>query len=177
MTTKSNKKSSKGVTSASEWKSSRTTGAELEVPSGNVCLVRQPDGMRMFMKRGMIPNALLPIVKAELNKAEKGDEAQLDPTELLEKVLEDPTMLQDMLDMMDAVVIDCVIQPVLHPVPDDDTEREDDLLYIDDVDFEDRSFIFSFAMGGTKDLERFRHRQDEMLGAVSAVQGVGRTTE
>lgn len=60
--------------------------------------------------------------------------------------------------------------PTIESHNEDDCEC--DVLYVDEVDFMDRMFIFNYAVGGPKDLERFRDGQAEIVAAVSASQGV-----
>jgi hypothetical protein len=163
---------SKEVTSASEWK--KQAGKPLELPSGKVCLARNP-GMKPMLSAGLIPNSLIPIVTEALSRggspsggASKQDEAI--EKQLTEQLKTDPKLLVDMMDAIDAVTVYCVIQPKVHPVPmkekvdelggvtliEDPAAKDDDLLYVDEVDFDDKTFIFNWAVGGSRDLERFR---------------------
>lgn len=155
------------VTNASAWKKSSVQGGELEVPSGNVCLVRKPDGMRVFMSKGMIPNSLMPIVQTAIAEGGKGNAKPVDPSKLMAEVLEDPKKLQDMMSLIDAVVCDIVLEPKVCPVPAEGEERDDEVLYVDEVDMDDRMFLFQFAVGGTKDLERFRGEQASTMASIS----------
>ncbi len=144
------------VTEVSVWKKN-TQGVELTVPSGNVALVR-PVGMQVFIQKGMIPNSLMPIVKGALAKG-KVDKSFYD--ELDEK------LLADVIELMDAITCYCVVEPKVIPAPPEDEERNPNLLYVDEVDMEDKTFIFQFAVGGTKDLESFRDKQDSELELIS----------
>lgn len=152
------------VTSASEWKKA-SEGRELELPSGNVCLARNP-GLEAFIRQGFIPDSLLPLV----NRALEGDE--VGEQEARAAVQEDPENLEKMFATIDAVVLHCVIKPKVEPVPAQvrseggelaDAPRNPDFLYVDDVDFQDKSFIFQWAVGGTHDLETFRRGQEAGL--------------
>lgn len=156
------------ATSAQDWKSSNAH--EVEVPSGNVALVRRK-GMQAFLKKGMIPNSLMPIVQKAIKS---GD---FDMKEGLENL--DEKMLQDIMDMYDTVVVECVVQPKVTAVPTDDEgnalpydQREEGLLYVDEVDFEDKVFLFQWVVGGTKDLEQFRQQQSAAVDNVLASKGV-----
>lgn len=164
------KKSGKGrggpttVSSKESWKAGRR-GTPVEVPSGNTCLVQNP-GMQVFMEQGFIPNSLLAIVQESM---ETGNAPNLTTEDL------DMEKMKDMLTFMDAVVCFCVLEPKVLPVPkyDDGTlqplhERDEDQLYVDEVDMEDKSFIFQLAMGGTRDLERFRQEQAAAMASLSA---------
>lgn len=149
---------------------------DLTVPSGNVCKVRASGGMAMFMQKGMIPNSLMPIIKEHMN-----DSRDLQAT--AGDVLDNPELLENMMELADNVVMHVVMLPEIQPipmVPDGNggetvvpqEQRNPAVLYVDEVDMNDKMFIFQWAMGGTKDVERFREEQAASLADLSAVQAV-----
>lgn len=148
---------------------------DLTVPSGNVCRVRATTGMAMFMQQGMIPNSLMPIIKEHMN-----DSRELQATTV--DVLDNPELLENMMELADNVVMHVVVLPEIQPIPKafvDGEERvvpqehrDPAVLYVDEVDMNDKMFIFQWAMGGTKDVERFRKEQEASLADISAVQEV-----
>lgn len=149
---------------------------DLTVPSGNVCKVRSSGGMAMFMQKGMIPNSLMPIIKEHMN-----DSRELQAT--AGDVLENPELLENMMELADNVVMHVVVLPEIQPIPMVPGEggemvvvpqeaRNPAILYVDEVDMNDKMFIFQWAMGGTKDVERFREEQKASLEDLSAVQTV-----
>jgi hypothetical protein len=141
-------------TPASQWKKA-SAGVPLEVPSGNTALVRN-SGMQVFLTKGLIPNSLLPIVR----QAMSGKQPEIN----LEEITED--QLQDMITLFDAVVVHCVVEPRVLPIPAEDNMRLADVLYVDEVDFDDKMFIFQWVVGGTRDLEQFRKEQAASLESV-----------
>lgn len=150
------------VTTASAWRKQTTEGTPLVVPSGNTCLVRPSSGLDMFVRNGSIPNSLMPIVQEAINKGRPPKTEDL-------SIENNPNLLADILELTDTACIFMVMEPIVKPVPRDDegeviphSRREKgDYLYVDDIDFEDKMFIFNWAVGGTSDLEKFR----EELGA------------
>lgn len=158
------------VTPASEWIKD-AKGSPLTVPSGKTCLVRKPDGMQAFMSQGMVPNTLLGVVQQSL---EDKDPDKVDLEAISDMAMKNPQALEDMLSMCDAVVIHCVVEPSVEPVPLDDDGNivppnkrpDDDTLYVDYIDWDDKMFIFNYAMGGTKDLETFREEQASAMAGV-----------
>jgi len=152
------------VTSAKQWKSKTSKGTPLVVPSGNTCLVRTP-GMQVFIKQGLIPNSLMPIVQEAMNKGKAPKNLEFDPDK-------NPELLNEMMDLMDAVTVYCVIEPKVEPEPATEDERRDDVLYVDEVDFNDKMFIFQYAVGGTADLAKFREELGEHMEAVPASEDV-----
>lgn len=152
------------VTSASAWKGKVTKKPHpLELPSGNTCLVKRV-GMESFLQTGMMPNSLMGMVQGALDKAKSGGQVKPDDeAAMMSEITNDPAKMADMFALMDAVVIDCVVEPKVSPIPDDDEERDEDTLYIDEVDLNDRMFIFNYVSGGSADLERFRDETAERL--------------
>jgi len=141
----------KKPTSAAQWKKA-SAGVPLEVPSGNTALVRNP-GMQVFLRKGLVPNSLMPLVR----KGMTGKEPEIK----LDDINED--QLEAMLDLFDAITCYCVIEPKVLPVPAEGEERDPEALYVDEVDFEDKQFIFQWAVGGTRDLEQFRKEQSNAV--------------
>lgn len=148
---------------------------DLLLPSGNTCLVRRP-GVQAFITGGMVPNSLLSMLTPVFEEAEKaGKEGRELDTKLEDstraELLNDPTRLTDVLTLVDSVTLYCVVKPTVLEVPvwtnEDDVEpeligkpalakKDPEKLYVDEVDLEDKMFIFQYAVGGTKDLEPFR---------------------
>lgn len=144
------------ATPAGQWKKA-SVGQALQVPSGNTALVRN-SGMQVFLTKGLIPNSLMPIVRQAMSGKQ--------PDIKLDEVTED--QLADMVALFDAIVVHCVVEPTVLPVPADGEERSTEALYVDDVDFDDKMFIFQWVVGGTRDLEQFRKEQ---AASVESVRG------
>lgn len=137
-------------------------GGIIELPSGLVVKVRNPGGLQAFMSSGIIPNSLMLIIQAGI-KSGKAPEAG--------DILDDeggmnPEMLADMNIMVDQLAMKTIIEPRIHPAPEDEDDRLDDQLYVDELPSDDKQFIFQWIAGGTKDLERFR---ETLAGNVDAV--------
>lgn len=159
------------ATNAKEWKKKSAKSYELEVPSGNVCLVRRPGPSIFAELSGSIPNSLLgevlPLLEEAERKGKTGDSSPVPPealAELQDKILKSPQQLSEIVMMADEVTVRCVVEPVVHRVPEDG-ERDEDKLYVDEVDFEDKIFIMNFVVGGTANLERFREGTQELVAA------------
>jgi len=152
------------VTSAKQWKKKTSKGTPLVVPSGNTCLVRTP-GMQVFIKQGLIPNSLMPIVQEAMSKGRAPKNMELDTNK-------NPELLNEMMDLMDAVTVYCVIEPKVAPEPAEGVVRDEDTLYVDEVDFNDKMFIFQYAVGGTSDLAKFREELSEHMEAVPTGEDV-----
>lgn len=147
------------VTSPLAWKRPGVMGDLVELPSGNVVRCLRP-GMQNFLELGLIPNALLPQVEAALGEHKLPK---------ISEVMEDVTLLEAAARFTDDVVMYCVKDPEILPVPPDpEEERIEGALYIDDVEMEDRVFIFQFAVGGTRSVQRFRQLQAADMATLAA---------
>lgn len=172
------------VTNAKEWKKAGDTGlVDLELPSGNVCQVRAP-GMQAFLAKGLIPNSLMGHIKDRLEaNAGKQSPAQRKKAEaeaarqMMEDISKDPEKIQDLLDLCDRVVLECVKQPHVEPAPEDEDDRDPDLLYVDEVELDDKMHIFNFAVGGTRDAQQFRSQSNELVAAAEDERPVVKATK
>ena len=175
---KAKKQASAPISTKKTWK--RNKGEDLLLPSGNTAFVKRP-GPTAFLTQGLLPDSLTPIVQDAINTG-KGIKK-----EKMSELTSSQEGIASMLDAMDRVLVSVVVEPkVLYhrrPVTDEDGEpvlnngkevfedipeddRDDDLLYSDDVDIEDKMFVFNFAVGGTRDLERFREEHSAGMGDI-----------
>lgn len=141
-------------------------GGVMELPSGVVVKLKNPGGMRAFMKSGVIPNSLMGVIQKAMKSGQKPSASELMPDGKLDK-----TVLEDMSQMMDAVAIQCIVEPPVLPKPASEADRNEELLYIDEFPDDDKQFIFQWVSGGTKDLESFRQQRDQGLDALVAIPG------
>lgn len=179
------------VTPASEWQRGTVETTELTLPSGKVCLTKKPESMQTFLAKGMIPNSLMPIIEKALEEGKTGKAP--DPKDVMEEVLKDPSQIAAMFELIDAIVVDCVISPKVMPEPkwtdadlqagrcqptevgqliEDERRPTGDFIWIDWVKVDDRMHIFQWAVGGTRDLEGFRSQQAAALASVESGEGV-----
>jgi hypothetical protein len=181
------------ATSAREWKGKRQTSAgPLDLPSGNTALVKQLDPT-VFLDAEMVPNPLLNIIRKAIN-----DQKGL-PPQALKKISEDSEMLASTMLLFDRVLCRVVEQPVIQMPPPcvvcneyantsmhtdakvdgyhayREGERDEDILYADQVEMDDKVFIFQWCLGGTRDLEKFREQQEANVGSLSGRKDVQRT--
>ena len=162
----------KVVTSAKAWKKSGDSSShDLELPSGNVARVRRP-GLQKMLAEDVFPDAILGLAE---NAVQKG-KGKAKPKELkdqeLRAMLADRSKRAEMLDAFDRVTAFCVLEPKCSyhryregdEIPSDckvgdeipPELRDENILYTDEVDLEDKAHIFDFATGGSPDVEQFR---------------------
>ncbi len=167
-------------TSAKEWKK-KSKGVELELPSGNVCLARRP-GMDAIMSAGIIPDTLTPIAAEAVEKAQRNGKPneKAEEKELLNRLLGDRQALNDVFDATDRATAMCVVEPKVlwhknmdgSVIPSD--ERDEETLYTDEIDQNDKIFIFNFVVGGTRDLESFRQEYGNAVADLQPSESVAR---
>lgn len=168
----------------------------IEVPSGNTAMIRRKT-LSTFLKTGHVPNALVAIVRASMGSGEA-------PKNFSEGISEwSNEEVADLFSFVDQVVVSCVVQPEVWPVPmcercggdgkytidnadgtkkhfnpcdvcrgTGEAEREEEKLYVDDVDQTDKMFIFTYVTSGVKDLEPFREEQGGDVAPVPSGKGV-----
>lgn len=185
-------KPKKKTNSARNWK--RNKGEELELPSGNVALVRRP-GPAALLSGGVLPDTLMPIVQRAIRSGQG-----LKPIDEQE-LMNDPEKIVDALVAIDRLTAVVVAEPKvafhkhslkdvtpkgttekLEDIPEDARNGEpcacgethpdpEEVVYTDEVDIDDKLFIFNYAVGGTRDLERFRSQFGTGLGNILAEPG------
>lgn len=157
---KSGNPAARAVSSASDFKKKRGGGL-FELPSGLYMKLRNPGGMAVLLKEGMIPNSLLAVANKSLEGKRSGPEDFKAEDGKLN--LE---MVNDMMQLMDHIIVVCAVEPRVYPAPGVEDERSDDLLYADEIEDEDKMFVFQWLTGGTADLESFRQRYSSNLDAL-----------
>lgn len=138
-------------------------GGVMELPSGLVVEARNPGGLQAFIGTGIIPNSLMSII----NQAIKTGKTPSTETFMKDGEF-DPSMMEDLMQLIDGVALKVVVQPALEPKPESEDKRLDTQLYVDELPFDDKMFLFQWVSGGTRDLEKFRKQFDQSLDTVAA---------
>lgn len=161
----SKKAATKKTSSAKDFKKKRE-GVIVELPSGLAVRARRVE-LRSLVSHGSIPNPLMEVVSEALDKGQA-----MDPQAMMAKDATKDTisleMIQDMYNMVEAVAVNSFVEPALHPLPEDGVERDDDLLYVDEVEDEDKMFIFQWASGGTDDVAKFREEARASMASLES---------
>jgi hypothetical protein len=156
----------------------KTAFLDLQMPSGQLCQVRQP-GVENLISAGVLDNAdtLMAVVNTKVEKAKgKVPAAKRGQAAAAPNILDDPKKIVEVFGMIDKIVEHMVVQPtVRRPVVKLDDgkerpilpeERDQNAIYTDSIDLGDRMFIFQYSVGGGKDLDSFRDKFAEGLGAL-----------
>lgn len=166
----------KKIASPQDFKKKVRNRVELELPTGAVILAKGLTSMRAFLKSGAIPNSLMVIIQESIDKGKEPDlDSIMQPTGEDGKV--DQQSIDDMLALVDnATVATWILPPTALP-PENDEDRRDDVLYTDEIDENDKLFVFQWAIGGSDDLETFRKEQNAGMDRLRASQGLEGSTQ
>lgn len=153
-----------------------------ETAEHNVCRARVLDPVAM-LNAGLL-DGFDDLTAIAAQKMTEVDGRTVATPEAVEAVMADPRKLMAGLEMVDRLVEAVVVEPkVVWPVHRDEDgnpkknrdgswmmlgpdERDDDVLYTDDVDLEDRMYILTWAVGGIKDVAQFRGEYKGLLESV-----------
>jgi len=133
----------------------------------NTCTARRP-GPQGLIKNGILDS--LDSLSGIAGDSLLGDAESMKST--AESLRSNPKKLVEMLDVIDKVTVLCVCDPKVSLPPEAGEERDPEVLYVDDVDLDDKMFIMQWAMGGTSDLETFRKETQQLVGNVETITGV-----
>lgn len=161
---------------------------EITLPSGQTCKVKRP-GLEGLMFSGQLLqlDTLTSLVDRQHIRRVKGgpagDGEQIDAQSLMK----DPDSLKRILKLADSLLPQIVVEPqvVIHWTTDIRGEdvniplesRDPNLVYSDYVTYEDKMFLLQYALGGSRDVARFRQESQAVMGGVVTREGVSRTTK
>lgn len=160
------------------WGSATPLGGEEELttPRGQTCRARKMS-IEDMIKAGVLmeADALTAQIKKYTKKVKKGKPSgQGAPSYSSEidekKLLEDPSAITSLIGMIDKALPHIVVSPkvalhytsqtvgktrVTKLIPPE--ERDQNLVYTDQIDFEDKMFLFDWAAGGLSAMLQFRN--------------------
>jgi len=130
-----------------------TEGFELTCPSGQKCLAKELDIMRLI-ELGLLDriNGLSGIVNSQVVPKAKGQRV---PEVDVASILQNKDGLREIMLLVDTIVCEAVLAPeVYENVPND--ERVVGRIYADSVRLTDKFHIFNEVTGGLEQLAAFR---------------------
>jgi len=179
------------ATTAAQWKKKKTE--VLELPSGQYAKIRRP-GMEKFLSAGFLPNALSGEITKQLNKAQGRPDKKMDVAEIMKAF--DGQDFNELVDTMDRITAYCFMEPevlwhkrivmaqegedgepspvftadgkreLTEVIPDED--RDEEALYTDEIEQDDKNFVFQYAVGGSSDLKRFREETQSFVAPLES---------
>jgi hypothetical protein len=152
-------------TPVGEWKKA-AVGRVIELPSGKGMRIKGIT-IQSMMASGIMPNALIKVVKKALDKG--AGRPGMDEQMAIEMIA-DPGKVQEMLVFIDKLTCQVALEPRVLPIPKDESDRDPDELYVDEIDEEDKMFIFQVATSGDEDTESFRLEHSTTMDAIRRQQ-------
>lgn len=167
----------KTVSSAADFRKKAKKLVDVELPSGNVVQLRRVD-LPSLLADGVFPDTLMGIVQEKMSDAKSKPE--VDDSALVQDMMGDTDKITELFSAFDNIVVRVVAQPPVRnhvdedgkTVPEDD--RDENFIYTDEVDLNDKIFIFQFSVGGDADLESFREKS---ATAVADLEDVSKLQE
>jgi hypothetical protein len=147
------------------WGSEESSGAlvDLDLPSGQKCLAQRP-GPEGLMAAGLLDDLDMLATVVPKIMGGKSTAKKFDPS----VAMRNKEMLAQAVKLMNRVVVFVVVKPELTEEPDDPRDKERGKIYPSSVSMEDKMFLFNWAVGGTRDLARFRQELQESVADVES---------
>lgn len=166
----------KAVSSPQDWK--RKVGGKaitnVQLPSGVVVKVKRIS-IPKLLSEGVFPDTLARLITEKLDGDKKGQKSDdVDVSSLLGN----QEQLEALFTAMDKMTLMTVVEPkVLSNVDDEgnkiaDEDRDEEAIYVDEIELDDKVFLFQYSVGGTKELEPFRAELDTAVGSLEDQQGI-----
>jgi len=152
------------ISSAGSFKKKRQA-APVELPSGETVRIQRLE-LTTLISENLLGDDLGAIAQDRINSGKGITEADK------EAFAEDPEKVREMLLIFDRVTIRVWMEPKVLPVPEDEADRDEDQLYVDEIDLADKIFTFNYLSGGDPDLASFRQQFGAALEDLSAGEGV-----
>lgn len=143
-----------------------TAGEILELPSGKSAEIRRVP-LTSLLADGLLGDSLGALAQRAVDAGEG-----MKPQDIKE-MSQDPKKIMEALDVFDRIAVRCFVNPPVtyHKVNDEeipDDERDPEILYSDELDIQDKVYVFQVIAGGSSDLQRFRREFAESVAGISA---------
>lgn len=193
--------SSPEISTAAQWKTSKRSSdaSPLRVPSGNTALVRKVS-VDKFLSSGWIPNPLLPIIQDMMrgrNSKTIADKAATDVQnilamkQLMDRVVVECTEQPVVQPEPECIVCHLAVEDeVHHGVPHmvdeeiatsaheyEPAARDEELLYVDEIEWEDKTAVYEFALSEASAAAPFHDEQTPSVEPVPKRKTVQRKTK
>lgn len=143
------------------------TAAEvLELPSGKSAQIRRIP-LTSLLAEGLLGDSLGALAQRAVDAGEG-----MKPQDIKE-MSQDPQKIMEALDIFDKIAAKCFVNPPVtyHKIDGKDIpeeERDPDILYSDELDIQDKVYVFQVIAGGSSDLQRFRIEFEKSVAGISA---------
>lgn len=140
-------------TSAAEWRKPREEGILVTLPySGNTARLR-PVALDSMIAQGRIPDLLTEVASSSLFKEIE-----------VETLIDDPKLMKSFMEIFNLISLAAFMEPEVVPAGQEPLEGQ---ITLDDVDYNDKIFVFNYATAGARALYLFRDKSKAGMAAVS----------
>lgn len=142
-------------------------GELVELPSGKFASIRRIQ-LTSLISEGLLGDSLAVLAQQAVDKGEGMDSAQI------KAMGQDPEKISEALDAFDKIAARCFVEPRVtyykdpntgNTIPDED--RDPEKLYSDELDIQDKIFVFQVVSGGTTNLDAFRQQFEQLMAGIS----------
>lgn len=140
-----------------------TQEIELDLPSGNQCLVVRP-GVQGLIKAGILDSLDTLTSIVQVDHLDANDPKSM--ARAVHKAAEAPEKLLEGMAIVDKTIVHVVKEPSVGFHTELKAGEVAPDVFVEDVDLDDKMFIFQFVVGGTRDLEAFRATREAVLGGL-----------
>lgn len=167
---------------ATSWGGSNLT--DLQVPSGQMCQVKRPNPRQLIAMKILDSFDQLSKLVDDKVKRVKGTPkppSQISEVDVQAVFSRNPEKIVELLEVCDKVTEYMVVQPNVkrpvkmangHEVELTLDEREEGVVYTDQIDEVDKMFIFQYSVGGSADLSSFREQIQQSASNMADVEDV-----
>lgn len=150
---------------------------KFKCPSGQMTLIHRLD-MSDLLRLGVAEDMdfMAKALMATEKTAEESDAKPDDPAAVATAAITKADNFSKLESTINLVVNAGLLKPKTWLVPRDENARQEGLLYIDSIPFEDRMILFT-KIFETEGLTTFREEQDESVGDVANVPSVSLPAE
>lgn len=168
----------------------------LTLPSGQTCRAKRV-GLEGMMAAGLLGefDSLSSFVGSKhVNRVRQAGGNKVKEELSAQSMMKDPTALKKIILLVDRALPTIVVEPRVlshveivteadkaddmpetRSIPKED--REEGVVYTDQIGLEDKMYLFNYAVGGTRDLERFRSESASDVAGMAASEGVQHETQ
>lgn len=154
-------------TSGKEWRKAREEGFPFRLDSGRMVRLR-PVSLAALIRRGDIPNLLIPVVADMLWRKSRTDDRTAEQMAADDSAEEEKWFF----DLSGVIIRDCLVAPRVV-----DNPQADDEISLDDISFSDQLAIYRFAKLPAEVLEMFLPQQNGDVATLPAGEDIQPTPQ
>lgn len=139
------------IATASDFLAARQRGEAITLPVSGLTIKARRVGVDSFAAQGQIPNSLLKLMASGIEAVDKGDTGKEEAIEEFGKsfmggISSGDIDMMELMGLIDNAVVQAMVSPRCYPNVQHEDDRVEGRLYVEDIDVNDRMFIFNWAI-------------------------------